>query len=176
MQRLIARNTGLRHMNGDWVVFMDDDDELLPNYLQVFNDNIVKNSREKVFYAGAEFFCRKTGKFLRNLLAAPFPMSTVEGEVHAWFKSGRITTGQFIFHKDCLDKTGIYPDTNSYGEFAQLGGVPGYGDKEPNDRHDKPWVEVMGNPYGDDFWLMYKLTRDYYAVPIAEIVYKKWCR
>lgn len=38
-----ARNTGVKNANGDWVVLLDADDELLPNALMDFCDITVKN-------------------------------------------------------------------------------------------------------------------------------------
>lgn len=38
-----ARNTGLEAANGDWICFIDSDDEILENYLRSFIDNNIDN-------------------------------------------------------------------------------------------------------------------------------------
>lgn len=46
-----SRNTGLNFAKNDWIVFLDDDNTLLPNYLETYSDAINQNPNCKVFYS-----------------------------------------------------------------------------------------------------------------------------
>ena len=181
-QRLIARNVGIRASNGTWLCMLDDDDWFEKNYLEEFKKAILKQPKLSVFICTA-LFIHKNGDNGRVIPAIAPPLNPAKTDpiyfddgVYAWFKSGRITMGQFIFHRNCLDTIGYFPETASYGEFAEVAGIPGYGKREPDSRHDKPWVHVLGNPFGDDFFLFYKLTRHYLVGTVPKILVKKRCR
>lgn len=174
-QRLIARNVGMRLANcNNWLLHIDDDDELMPNALKNFFSKGISKGDDKYIVAGIAQFYSKDGEKLRQL--KPYVPEKDENGNYKHFKSGNITMGQFIFHKSCLKAIGPFPHTHSPGDFAVLAKIPDYGWKEPNDRHDKKWIEVLGNPFGDDYYLYYKLTRHFKVIPIEEVVLKKNCR
>jgi len=184
-QRLIARNAGMRLARYEWIVWMDDDDELRPSYLEEFNKIINKYPEFHVFGCDVQFYKIIDGKekYLRTM-KCPFlgprggpanlekPFATFPH-----FRSGCITTGQFIFRKEDLSVVGYLPHTHLYGDFAIASGIPGYGWVDPQPpRFPKKRVQVMGNPWGEDFYMFYKLTRHFNVVPIEIYLYKKNCR
>ena len=62
-QRLIARNIGMRAISNNWIWHMDDDDELMPNSINVINDLINdKNVDDNNVYAGVAQFYSKDGQ------------------------------------------------------------------------------------------------------------------
>jgi len=172
-QRLIARNLGMRAIRNDWIWHLDDDDELMPNSIKAIDD-LINGGLVYLLFAGSAQFYAKEGQKLRELKPR-VPKMLPDGS-YEHFKSGSITMGQFVFHKDCLNKIGYYPHTASYGEFAKLAGIKDYGEKEPDERHKEKWIEVLGNPFGDDYYIYYKLSRHYQVVTTDQVVLKKICR
>src|SRR5581483_11107100 len=45
-----ARNEGLKIAKGNWIAYLDTDNEMLPEFLETFVDHINKNPNAKVFY------------------------------------------------------------------------------------------------------------------------------
>lgn len=170
-QRLIARNKGMQQATKDWIVWMDDDDELFPDYLEEFNKSILKNPMVFVHQCSVQFYKIIDGEERKLRILKPVQ------DVKRHFTSGCITTGQFIFNSICLLKINMLPHTHLYGEFAIQSGIPGYGWVEPQPpRFPEKRVQVLGNPWGEDYYMFYKLTRFFDVASIDKILYKKNCR
>ena len=98
-----ARNLGVKKAHYDWILFLDADDELLPNALSLFYNLISKHIEYNVFTAN--FYLSSHGKLKL------FSFASRSGEVRNLFKSW--ITGSFmpcqgttIFRKSLL---GNYP-------------------------------------------------------------------
>ena len=183
--KLIARNLGMSIAKNDWICHGDDDDYHMPTYLEEFNTAISNAKGESVFQCGAEFWKIIDGKNtkLRTLPPMVFyddprfmHLDRIPG-AYPYFPSGRITMGMFIFHKDCLSTIGYFPHVWTAGDFAIAADIPGYGMLPPQPpRFPKERCQVMGNPFGDDYYLFYKLTRHYKVGSIDKALYVKECR
>jgi len=156
-ERYIAYNDGMKAAKNDWIVFLDDDDEYVPYYLEYLAEAIKKNPKFKVFnYGGMVLFKKDPSMKAR-------PVVEFEQKIGAEVQSGDIVNGQFAFHKSCLKKSGMMPNTTSLWEAYDTCGIPGYGSAEG--------MRPLGNPYGQDFYLFYKLTRHYISKPMELFLY-----
>ena len=55
-----VRNVGLKNVKNEWVVFLDTDNKMLPNFLETFRGSITQNIGYKIFYAKVQ--SRKSGE------------------------------------------------------------------------------------------------------------------
>ena len=98
-----------------------------------------------------------------------------EGDHMEEFPSGSIGAGSFCFHKDCLLEVGYLPEALNPYSFAD-------GCKEQMPEIEKWYgprptphirtAKTLGNPWGDDWFMFYKLTRKFKskALPIGPYV------
>jgi glycosyltransferase involved in cell wall biosynthesis len=156
-ERYIAYNDGMRAAKNDWIVFLDDDDEYSSVYLELLADAIQRRPQYKVFNYGGLIIHKKNG-WMRSREAVEF-----EHKIGAECESGMIVNGQFAFHKSCLEKTGYLPHTSNLWMAYDMANIPGYGSQEGQ----KP----LGNPWGQDFYMFYQLTRHYISRHIPLLLY-----
>jgi glycosyltransferase involved in cell wall biosynthesis len=147
-ERVFARNKGMSQAKGDWICWLDAGDFYLPYYLTILDQAIAKYPTTRVFNYGGIVTWSRWDNTIR--------MSDVyhKGDV---FRSGTIMSGGFCFHRNCLDEVGLLPEaTQCYDlgramtkDFPEI--IPLY----------KPGQLDLGNPWGDDWAMFYKLTRVY---------------
>ncbi len=156
-ERYIAYNDGLKAVKNDWIVFLDDDDEYVPFYLEYIADAIKRFPDSMVFNYGGLVTHKKEGWMRAR------PVFKFEQIVGAPIESGQIVNGQFCFHKSCLEKTGLFPDTSNLWRAYDEVGIPGYG--------SEPGMKPLGNPWGQDFLMMWRLTRHWISKPLDLFLY-----
>lgn len=59
----VARNNGIRHSNGEFILFLDSDNKIKPQYIQKGLEELKKNIRAGVYYSEREIF----GETNRNI-------------------------------------------------------------------------------------------------------------
>ena len=145
MERISSYNDGLKLIKNDWICFLDDDDEIVPFQLEYLANSIKLHPEYKIFNWGG-LVTAKNKEWIRARDPVQF-----EEKIGGKVESGQIVNGQFMFHRSCLEKTGLFPEARNCYIFADVAGIPGYDSK----------TRTLGNPWGQDFYLWYKLTRYY---------------
>jgi len=161
--RVIARNLGmeiaLRNTQTQWICHLDSDDALDPTYLETLAYHIRSDPEKKVWVIGAVVhgMLKENGRYIcpkwTQLRKAWKPPKNPDGPGYLHFPSGHIGTGMFIFHRDCLKKTGLLPNWRSHLEVAD--GVDDYLGYKTGYSAAERWV---GNPWGEDWALCRALS------------------
>lgn len=185
--RAIARNAGMEAATGEWLCWLDCDDEYVSHYLRELNQAIKDYPEHKIFNFGSLIYWPDHHSTIRGVYAP-----AVEGDGHEWFRSGHIGAGSFIFRRDLWasdEKYHIPNEVNPY-EFAaaskfdlRLDPVADefqYHNTENPEGAFSDGVRrhglSLGNPWGDDFLQFYLLTRDNHTKPLDVLLYIQYPR
>lgn len=181
--KLAARNKGMELAEGEWICWLDSDDAYVPNYLATLAEAIRLNPAAEIFNFGAIVYQGDNQSPVRGSLRDTFlPELRPGGGGHVSFKSGRISSGQFVFKKALIAEQaiGFLPETRvAYGtddSFAALAAQkwPGIG-RLYGRREDGQWLP-FGNPFGDDYAYFFALTREHESVPLMLPLYIQYLR
>lgn len=165
--KVVARNTGMKAATKDWICWLDCDDEYLKTYLEVLNSYMTEDYPGYKCYHFGSIVVRMGIQTIRETLDLK-----EEGEGMEEFKSGGIGSGSFVFHRECLKKVGYLPEAINPYLFA---------DAAKNEHPEiMEWYgplymkggKELGNPWGDDWYMFYKITRKYKSkgLPIAPYI------
>jgi glycosyltransferase involved in cell wall biosynthesis len=175
--------------SGKWIVFLDADDELFSFSLDLMDQAIKKNKGYRLFnfesyHVSPNFKGRVRGSFKPPL----------EGDGHEVFGGGNIVNGTYIFHQELVKKYGSYPQDVEKVDTTELnyGGVRSLRMTSPYDfsvaaqlefpeirpffsvtNDDIPGkvIKELGNPWGQDYYLFYKYTRNHVSKSLDVPVY-----
>ena len=100
--RAIARNLGMEEAKGEWLCWLDCDDEYSTHYLRELNQATIEFPEYDIFNFGSLIYWPDHHSTIR-----PVFTPTIEGEGHEWFRSGHIGAGSFIFKKKLWLKRGM---------------------------------------------------------------------
>lgn len=108
----IARNTGIRCSNGNYICFLDADDVWLPNHLQTLHELIVKypdagmfvTSHKTISTSGEEYISNSRLKFLREQDFLTKNFLKIENRTHG----GIINTNSVCIKKSILENEKLY--------------------------------------------------------------------
>ncbi len=164
LERLIASNVGFENATKDWFVFLDSDDMLSPFYLEACAAMINQNPDYKVFnFASVHFH----NNYQISVRGAFKPLELEKG--HEFFGGGNIVNGTFIFARECFEKLGGFPHQTNPWDFSAEAQKE-FPELKPlytiiNEDNPGGVVRELGNPMGQDYYMFFKLTREYHSKP-----------
>jgi len=173
IQRCAARNTGIKAAKNEWLCHLDSDDEYLRTYLNSANHFINEYPEYQCFHGGA-LVCKLGRYYVRE--TPEIKEGGLNGEAMERFKSGIIGMGSFFYNKKIHDSIGLLPEAGSPYKFADLAKdefpefIEWYGPKYMNGGKE------IGNPWGEDYFLFYKITRQFKSKSIPMICYINYIR
>lgn len=182
--RAIARNTGMDTATGDWICWLDSDDEYSTHYLRELDKAIKDFPDYKIFNFGSIIHWPDHHTTIR-----PVFTPAIVDDGHEWFHSGYIGAGSFVFSRELWkqnpEKYRI-PDEVSPYAFAA---ASRYDMRLEPHREDIEFESQdafldgkmrvglsLGNPWGDDFLQFYLLTRDNHSKPLDVLLYIQYPR
>ncbi len=180
--RAIARNTGMDNATGDWICWLDSDDEYSTHYLRELAEAIKEFPEYKIFNFGSLIYFSD-----HHSVSRPVFTPAEEGDGHEWFRSGHIGAGSFIFRRDLWSSKPSYriPDEVNPYQFAATSGFDMRFPPEQPDIENPTGAFAdgvyrhglsLGNPWGDDFLQFYRLTRDNKSKPLDILLYIQYVR
>lgn len=152
--RIIVRNLAMKASKGEWLCWLDGDDEYASFYLEALTDAIRLNPKYKIFnfnhlIIGYDYKVH-VRKFINMDVQRKLP-----------FPSGTVGAGSFIFHRSVYEAIGPIPEKGlwdladwafkTYPEVKPFFIKPGTTDQ----------YNSLGNPWGEDWLYFYMMTRKY---------------
>lgn len=185
--RAIARNTGMDKATGEWICWMDCDDEYSSHYLRELKQAIKEFPEYNVFNFASLIYHPDHRSTIREAFKP-----AIEGLGHEYFRSGHIGCGSFIFKRSLWkgDKKYHIPNEANPYQFAADSKFPWKLTRELDEwKYDntenpeemfqdgvKRHGSSLGNPWGDDFLQFYLLTRDNLSKPLDVALYIQYPR
>jgi len=193
LERINSYHDAFERSTGEWFCFLDSDDQFSPYYLDMCEKVIEEHPEYKMFNFGC-IYVHKDGRITHR---GPFAPAKLEVG-HEVFGKGQIVNGTFIFHRSVFEDLGGFPwgvvtpenqeemerlyhrtgelnlcnpwDFSCYAqlEYPELSKYCFVDvEKEPH-----KFVQEMGNPWGQDYYLFFKYTRKYQSLPLD--LYPYW--
>ena len=97
-ERSAARNNGIRSAKGDWICFLDSDDEYEKNHLESIYERISVNNSPKFFITEQKTINRKNNK--TSIEKTNFDKSNIP----LFFATESVVPGRVCIHKEILKK------------------------------------------------------------------------
>lgn len=193
LNRIVSFETGLREARGDIICFLDSDDRYEPNYLSSVDAIFRKNPKYKIINFGNKNVSPDGSIWLRDEFKPKkkrkghevFQGGQIVNGTYCFKREVYEECGGFPKHPmnniDCTELN--YPQytdqpepyirdlfmTSPYDfsaaaqlEFPELQKY--YMVKHPD--HPKNLVKEFGNPWGQDYYYFYKITRKYHSLPV----------
>jgi len=151
--RIVARNRGMEASTGEWICWLDADDEYASTYLEMVENAIRIYPDYKVFNFNHLIFGYDYKPYIRE-----FMDMNVQGD--APFRAGSIGAGSFVFHRS------VYEDIGNLLELGLWDFSNNFLEKHPEVKpfywnEQKQSYDSLGNPWGEDYAYWYEITRKY---------------
>lgn len=183
--RAIARNAGMDAATGEWICWLDSDDEYCSHYLREIDKASKDFPDYSIFNFGSIINFPDHHTALRTMFTPK-----VEGNGHEYFRSGYIGCGSFVFKRELWASNIKYriPDEVNAYQFAaaskfDMRYTPEHADYQYIENPDEAFTDgvyrhglSLGNPWGDDFLQFYLLTRDNWSMPLDVLLYIQYPR
>ena len=163
LERAISRNEGMKAATNDWVIWLDSDDELVSTALYNLDYWIRKCPAYKIFHYGGIVFWEPNiwdeKDYEPRTSIRPTPNLEEDEKGMKPFKTGLIAAGHFCFKREIFEELGGLPKEMSPYVLADKAKEEFPEFKDPK----SPFylVDTLGNPWGDDYYFFYKITRKY---------------
>jgi len=152
--RIIARNAAMKEAKGEWICWLDADDEYASMYLSAIADAIRLNPDYKIFNFNHLIF-----DYNYKVHERRFIDMSIQKDLP--FPSGVIGAGAFVFHRSVYEDIGPIPELGMWDfsekaleEFSEI--KPYFLKAGTVDQYNS-----LGNPWGEDYYYFYKMTRKY---------------
>lgn len=113
-----TRNTAILSAEGEYIAFLDDDDEWLPNKIET-QLNVLETAKRNVcgIYSGVKCINRKSGE---QFIEDPGKGKLKGNLLEELGKYNPIKTSTLVIKKKCLDEVGLFDETIKYMEDREL--------------------------------------------------------
>jgi glycosyltransferase involved in cell wall biosynthesis len=180
--RAVARNRGMDEATGEWICWLDSDDEYSTHYLRELHQATLDFPDYQIFNFGSIIHFPDHHTAIRSVFTP-----SIEEDGHEYFKSGHIGCGSFVFKRDLWKSSDTYriPDEVNPYQFAATSKFDmRYPDDQPDIENPAGAFTdgvyrhglSLGNPWGDDFLQFYKLTRHNRSKPLDVLLYIQYPR
>lgn len=180
--RAIARNRGMEEATGEWICWLDSDDEYSTHYLRELDIATKDFPEYQIFNFGSIIHFPDHHTAIRGVFTP-----AEEGEGHEYFRSGGVGCGSFVFKRELWKSKPEYriPDEVNPYQFAAASrfDMRFPGDQPFVDNPEGAFTDgvyrhglSLGNPWGDDFLQFYRLTRDNHSKPLDVLLYIQYPR
>lgn len=167
--RIIARNAAMKASTGDWICWLDGDDEYASTYLQMISDAIKIYPDYKVFNFNHLIFGYDYKPYIREFI-------NMEKQGDVPFRAGVVGAGSFVFHRS------VFEDIGPMAELGLWDFSKDFIEKHPELKpfywnESKQDYDSLGNPWGEDFAYFYEITRKYkskYIDAAPYYVHSRW--